>query len=154
MTTKIIRWSGILLIILLAVGGVGIQQFENYLTLMDREGNWSGVISLPGSIEQKFYDVRMKQTLDENAKDDKTVLLSIDEQSLKAVGRWPWTRMVWYEVINKLKDYGAKIIAFDVIFSEPELSRKEGRPHQTSIWPRRLPTFRPLREIRLSFPII
>ena len=32
--------------------------------------------------------------------------------------------MVWYEVINKLKDYGAKIIAFDVIFSEPELSRK------------------------------
>ena len=70
----------------------------------------------------------MMQTLDENAKDDKTVLLSIDEQSLKSVGRWPWSRMVWYDVINKLKTYGAKVIAFDVIFSEPELSRKEGQP--------------------------
>ena len=128
MLTKLIRWIGISLIVLIAVSGVGVQQFENYLNLMDREGNWTGLISTPGSIEQKFYDVRMMQTLDGNAKDDKTVLLSIDEQSLKSVGRWPWSRMVWYEVINKLKVYGAKVIAFDVIFSEPELSRKEGEP--------------------------
>jgi adenylate cyclase len=36
--------------------------------------------------------------------------------------------MVWYKVVNKLKAFGAKVIAFDVIFSEPELSRKEGEP--------------------------
>ena len=75
MLTKLIRWIGISLIVLIAVSGVGVQQFENYLNLMDREGNWTGLISTPGSIEQKFYDVRMMQTLDGNAKDDKTAPL-------------------------------------------------------------------------------
>ena len=128
MLTKAIRYSGIFLIIFLAVTGIGFQEFENHLTLMDQEGKWHNVITFPGSVEQKFYDVRMKRTLDQGIKDDKVSLLAIDEQSLKSVGRWPWTRMVWFEVINRLKAYGAKVIAFDVIFSEPELSRKEGEP--------------------------
>ena len=55
MLTKVIRWIGISLIVFLAVGGVGIQQFENYLNLMDREGKWTGLISLPGSMAVKCW---------------------------------------------------------------------------------------------------
>ncbi|MDI1300071.1 CHASE2 and HATPase_c domain-containing protein [Methylotenera sp.] len=50
------------------------------------------------------------------------VIVAIDEASLKSIGRWPWSRNVHADLVNKLKQEQARVIGLDIIFSEPELS--------------------------------
>jgi adenylate cyclase len=78
------------------------------------------LMSYTSFFEDRFYDLRMKITLEEDAMDDRIVLASIDDNSLTKMGRWPWSRTIWKDVIGKMQHYGAKVIAFDVFFSEPE----------------------------------
>ncbi len=47
------------------------------------------------------------------------VIVGIDNDSLAAIGRWPWPRERHAEVIARLKAAGAKIILYDVLFIEP-----------------------------------
>jgi adenylate cyclase len=70
----------------------------------------------------------MKLTLDKNATDNRIVLAAIDDHSLNKIGRWPWTRTKIASVIDKLNTYGAKILAFDVFFSEPEVACNKVSP--------------------------
>jgi len=50
------------------------------------------------------------------------MIVAIDEASLKSIGRWPWSRSVHADLVNKLKQEQARVIGLDIIFSEPELS--------------------------------
>ena len=47
-------------------------------------------------------------------------IIDIDEASLKAIGQWPWPRTVVADLVTKLKEQGALVIGFDVIFAEPD----------------------------------
>lgn len=47
-------------------------------------------------------------------------IVDIDEASLAAFGQWPWSRTRLAEMCEKLRDAGAVIVAFDVVFSEPD----------------------------------
>ena len=53
------------------------------------------------------------------------VIVAIDEASLESVGRWPWSRIVHADLVNKLNQEQARAIGLDIIFSEPELSNPE-----------------------------
>ena len=53
------------------------------------------------------------------------VIVAIDEVSLESIGRWPWSRIVHADLVNKLKREQARVIGLDVIFSEPELGNTE-----------------------------
>lgn len=53
------------------------------------------------------------------------VIVAIDEASLESIGRWPWSRIVHADLVNKLKQEQARVIGLDIIFSEPELSNSE-----------------------------
>src|ERR1700675_4129478 len=48
------------------------------------------------------------------------VIADIDEASLKEIGQWPWPRTVVADLITRLKEQGALVIGFDVIFAEPD----------------------------------
>nr|WP_298164161.1 adenylate/guanylate cyclase domain-containing protein [uncultured Pseudomonas sp.] len=50
------------------------------------------------------------------------VIADIDEQSLKREGRWPWSRDKLALLTEQLTQAGATVIAFDVVFAEPEES--------------------------------
>jgi CHASE2 domain-containing sensor protein/signal transduction histidine kinase len=52
------------------------------------------------------------------AADANTVIISIDEKSLNSIGQWPWRRAIHAQLVDKLNDYKASLIVFDVIFSE------------------------------------
>ena len=54
------------------------------------------------------------------AKTNQIVIIGIDEASLKHIGRWPWSRQVHADLLNKLASQKTSAIGFDVIFSEPE----------------------------------
>lgn len=84
--------------------------------------NQSFIYNYASFFEDRFFDLRMKLTLDKEKKDDRLVLAAIDDKSLAEIGRWPWSRTQIIKLVNKLNTYGAKVIAFDIFFSEPEMA--------------------------------
>src|SRR5215471_10246638 len=48
------------------------------------------------------------------------VLALIDEKSLDTEGRWPWPRSKLATLVDRLSADGAKVIAFDIGFLEPD----------------------------------
>jgi len=48
------------------------------------------------------------------------VIVDIDEDSLKAIGQWPWPRTTVADLVTRLTQLGALTIGFDVIFPEPD----------------------------------
>lgn len=51
-----------------------------------------------------------------------TVVIEIDDKSLKVFGQWPWPRMLTAELIHRLSEANPKSIALDVVFSEQDRS--------------------------------
>lgn len=51
--------------------------------------------------------------------DPRILLVTIDDQSLKKLGQWPWPRSVHADLIDRLSTARPAGILFDVIFSEP-----------------------------------
>jgi adenylate cyclase len=47
-------------------------------------------------------------------------IVDIDDRSLKKIGQWPWSRSIIAELVDKLREAGAGVVVFDVIFAEPD----------------------------------
>lgn len=72
-------------------------------------------------LEVFAYDMRMRTQ--SGGLDPRVVIVDIDEKSIAEVGRWPWSRDVIAQLIDKLDNkYHARAVGFDVIFSEPDTS--------------------------------
>lgn len=87
------------------------------LQLNQTPGHWLN------RLDMLLYDVRFNLSLEYFPKqtgDQPIAILDIDEQSLAEQGRWPWSRHKLAELVNILSQYGAVVVAFDVVFSEPE----------------------------------
>lgn len=67
-----------------------------------------------------IYDLRLNATIESRQTDINIVILDIDEKSLQEEGRFPWSRDKIAKIIERLADAGAVVIAFDVMFSEPQ----------------------------------
>ena len=48
------------------------------------------------------------------------VIVDIDERSLRDIGQWPWPRDKVAAIVKNLKDSGAKVIGFDIVFAEED----------------------------------
>ncbi len=73
-------------------------------------------------VENILYDLRLRATM-LNAIDDRIVILDIDEKSLAHEGHWPWRRDKLAYLLDMVFDYyGAKLVGFDVVFSEADIS--------------------------------
>jgi adenylate cyclase len=72
------------------------------------------------TVERKLYDLQfaLRGTRDPG---DQVVIVAADEKSLATLGRWPWPRSVLAEIVNVLSDGGARVIAFDILLSEPQV---------------------------------
>jgi adenylate cyclase len=49
-------------------------------------------------------------------------IVAVDEASLAAVGRWPWSRTILARLVQRLDEGGAAAIAVDLLLNEPEIS--------------------------------
>lgn len=47
-------------------------------------------------------------------------LVVVDEKSLAALGRWPLSRGRYADLVERLRQEGARVVAFDILFAEPE----------------------------------
>jgi adenylate cyclase len=76
------------------------------------------------TVELKTYDWRLSHTARPDTARTDIALVEIDESSLRnlqpKVGRWPWPRVVHSMLIDYLARAPAKVIAYDVLFAEPD----------------------------------
>jgi adenylate cyclase len=73
-----------------------------------------------GRIENYLYDLRVRLAMPGGV-DRRIVIVDIDESSLAREGQWPWSRTKLAALMDALFDrYGARVVAFDVQFPEPE----------------------------------
>lgn len=70
-------------------------------------------------LELKTYDLRLTSTK-QRSPHPAVILAVLDERSLKEEGRWPWPRSKFARLIRNLSEDGAKVVALDIVFSEPD----------------------------------
>ncbi len=79
-------------------------------------------IADPGVVEGmrlKVFDLYQRiQPRDSTAQ--LVVNVDIDEKSLAEIGQWPWPRTVLADLVTRLSGMGAVVVAFDVMFPEPD----------------------------------
>ena len=75
--------------------------------------------ALRDRLEYLAYDLRLNLSLS-HTQSERIVIVDIDEASLQAEGRWPWSRQRIGELVEQLAKAGAAVIAFDMVFAEPE----------------------------------
>jgi adenylate cyclase len=83
---------------------------------------YQDALSFSGIIEdwhQRSIDLKLLAR-GPKERDSRIALLAIDEASVEKFGRWPWSRTIIAETIEKIFEHDAKVLAFDVIFSEPD----------------------------------
>lgn len=79
------------------------------------------LLSLFEGLERINYVIYDKISAQQQpASNDNIVIVAIDEESLQTLGRWPWSRRVHAELINRLSDLGNPVVALDLLFSEPQ----------------------------------
>jgi adenylate cyclase len=74
--------------------------------------------SLLDLLELKTYDMRLRALASPPPR--QVTIAAIDERSLAELGRWPWSRATLATLVDQLDRLGARVIAFDVFFPEPE----------------------------------
>ncbi len=69
-------------------------------------------------LEMLLYDLRyqLRGKADAPAQ---IVIVGIDDKSINAIGRWPWSRGRMAELVDRLNVMGARVIMLDFILSEP-----------------------------------
>jgi class 3 adenylate cyclase/CHASE2 domain-containing sensor protein len=77
-----------------------------------------------------LFDLYSKQLARSRSPDPRIVLVTVDEKSVanlaELYGRPPYPRDVWAMAVDELKRAGAKVIAFDILFSEENPASPEG----------------------------
>jgi len=73
------------------------------------------------SLELKTLDLRFKLRGQKKVGSE-TVIVALDDKSIERIGRWPWPRSRMADLINKISTGKPRVIGFDIIFSEPEVS--------------------------------
>jgi serine/threonine-protein kinase len=79
----------------------------------------AGGSDLLQSLERKAYDLGVGMA--SRTPSDKIAVIAIDKQSLDNIGRWPWSREIHAEMVDKLAAAKAKVVATTVFFSEPQV---------------------------------
>jgi len=69
-------------------------------------------------VDNLIFDIGQKGHLTAAPAD--IVIIAIDENSLSQLGRWPWTRQIHADLIQRLKQENTRAIGLDVVFSEPD----------------------------------
>lgn len=84
------------------------------------------LVSRPTPLLSFLYDIELK-TLDmrfrlrgERPPGSPVVIVAIDQKSEDVLGRWPFARSYFATAVDNLREAGARVIAFDANFSEPD----------------------------------
>jgi adenylate cyclase len=101
---KRIRLSALVFGLVCASGLLAIRIADPFLTRTLREASFD----------------QLQRLMPRATSDLPVRIVDIDEASLAAFGQWPWRRDQLAELVRRLHHLGAAVIAFDVLFVEPD----------------------------------
>ncbi len=94
-----------------------LQKLIGVVVMLDYAGYLDGP-------ERLLSDLRMRHNQRFNAPPtDRIVHVDIDDATLDVVGAWPWARTKLALMTDEMRRAGARAIAFDVLFIEPQSPR-------------------------------
>lgn len=76
-------------------------------------------LSMFKRIELSLYNTRFETFRGMQQAPDDVLILAMDESTFEEIGPYPWTRDIYARLTEKLLGYGAKVVAFDVMFLTP-----------------------------------
>ncbi|MDE2400514.1 MAG: CHASE2 domain-containing protein [Burkholderiales bacterium] len=91
----------------------------------------TGVGSWAWQLDQIVYDAGLLAWQRPGPKD--IVVVAIDDDSLEAVGRWPWRRAIHATAISRIAAAHPKAILLDVLLSEPDADPRQDELLATAI---------------------
>ena len=81
------------------------------------------------NLELRSLDSRFQYSTHMTKANKDVVVVLIDEASLQSmeplVGRWPWPRSLYGELLEFFQNAGARAVLFDILFTEPQTPRNE-----------------------------
>ncbi len=92
--------------------GAAVTLFFVFITL-------TGIFDFTDSVEMKTFDFRVRLAAPGDRNPD-IELVVITDEDLSELGRFPWPRNILAEGVENLALAGAKVIALNVLFTEPE----------------------------------
>jgi len=96
---------------------LSVQFYASQQSLRDIDGR--SLVGIFDEIHRKTIDFRFLNR-GEKPGSDRVAILAIDDASIEREGRWPWPREKIGRLIENAVDAGAKVVAFDVVFSEAD----------------------------------
>lgn len=70
------------------------------------------------ALERYTYDLGVRSNA--RAPSDRIAVIAIDDDSIGKIGRYPWPRLVHAQMIDQLRESGAKTVASAIFFSESQ----------------------------------
>ncbi len=81
----------------------------------------TAVFSFINRLELDALDLRFRLRPDKyKHPDPRIIIVDIDQRSQEILGRWPFSRTYFAQMLDALREDGAKVAAFDVTFSKPD----------------------------------
>jgi adenylate cyclase len=80
-------------------------------------------------VEGRLYDLRVgvREKIVTKQPHQNILIVYVDEKSIHEIGRWPWSRKVMADLVNKVSEGNPKVIGIDIMFSEKEDRESDGR---------------------------
>ncbi|MBT6489302.1 MAG: CHASE2 domain-containing protein [Deltaproteobacteria bacterium] len=72
------------------------------------------------TLDRSMLNFKFRSHAQDTLPTPQVVIAGVDESSLDEFGRWPWDRNVIADLINQLTRGGAKVIAFDMAFTDED----------------------------------
>jgi adenylate cyclase len=85
---------------------------------------WSDLGGVLRGLQHQVYDY-YQRTYPRAYVDTSVRYVDLDEESLRRVGQWPWPRTTMAKLTTTLRDAGVAVIAFDMVFPEPDRTSPE-----------------------------
>lgn len=91
-----------------------------------------------------IYDSFVKLIAKDNVIDGDIVIIAIDEKSISALGRWPWSRDSHSQLIDSLQGVQPQALGFNLLFTESGEYKEADRRFKNSIENSRFPVIMPV----------
>ncbi|HCA27527.1 MAG TPA: adenylate/guanylate cyclase domain-containing protein [Betaproteobacteria bacterium] len=99
-------------------------------------------------LENRLSDSFVRRHARDRKPDSSIIVVDIDERSLakmeKFAGRWPWPRAVHGELVAGIEKQHPKAIVFDILFSEPDIYRRQSDAYFNQVLGATRNTFLPI----------
>jgi adenylate cyclase len=81
----------------------------------------TAVFSFVNRLELDALDLRFRLRPESyKHPDPRIIIVDIDQRSQEILGRWPFSRTYFAQMLDALREDGAKVAAFDITFSKPD----------------------------------